>query len=128
MIIGPIVVLSIYVAAYSGVESNWGVPAIMIVMLGLIFYYLSSLKLILTKDRVIYRVMWRSNDIPIANIQAVERGRGPFGIGTTWIIRRGAQTAPLIVNVTNFDGQALHEFGHAIVRRGSHIRFSALRL
>jgi hypothetical protein len=124
----PIVSLLLYAAIRAGGANDFVVPAIMIFMFGLVFYYLSSLSLILIGDRLIYKVMWRSTEVSVRDIEAIMRGRGPFGVGTTWMIHSKDRARPMLMNVTNFDVHSLRLFGKALLEKKAAIRFSALKL
>jgi hypothetical protein len=126
-IIAPIIVLSVYVTIRSGIISNFSSTALLIVILSLILYYYNSLELILMSDRVVYKAMWRTKEIPIGNIQTVEPGRGPFGVGATWTIHSKDHAAPIVVNVATFDAHALHAFAEELRAKDSGIRFLTLK-
>jgi hypothetical protein len=115
----------LYAAFHAGQMVDFMIPVTMIIMFGLVFYYFGSLKLVLADDHITYRAMWRSREVPIGNIQGVERGRGPFGVGATWIVHAKDYRAPIVVNVTNFDVRA---FAKALLAKNAGIRFSALKL
>jgi len=97
-------------------------------MLGLIFYYFSSLTLALEDDKIVYREMFKSRNVFFDSILTIERGHGPFRAGVTWVLRCNDHAGPLVFNVTNFDSAGLDNFAKALLARAPNIRFSAFKL
>src|SRR3989442_981475 len=116
VLIGPIIILSVYADIHRGVIRNFGATALLIFMLGLVFYYLRSLKLILTDDRIICKAMLRSREVPIRNIESIDRRRGPFGAGTLWIIRLKSGQGVVRVNRSEEHTSELQSRPHLVCR------------
>lgn len=109
IIMTPLIVLSVYVALKTRIPVNYLCPLIAIAMLLLILYYLSSLKLCMTDDQIVYGVLWGSRQVPISSVRSIERVRSRLGGGATWVVKCVDGNA-LLVNITNFKTADLHDF------------------
>jgi hypothetical protein len=123
----PMIALQLYLVIYKGNMSCASAAVIQTLILVLIWWYLSTFKLILTEDAIVYKELWRSARTPIDMVSSVEPGK-LFGVSGTWIIHRRDNASTMLVKVANFSPSDLRRFAQAVIERDSRIEFTALSL
>jgi hypothetical protein len=105
---------------------SWGADAIMVGMLAWEYYFLYSLRLILTDDRIIYQIKWRSKEIPLSTVKSIEWGPRLFGAKVRWAVHSHDSPEPIILNVNSFDRRELKNFAKVLSERYPEIPLRGL--
>ena len=131
VILVPVVIVGVGLPIIHQVPAGrWiGFPIALFCFLGLTFYYLYRLRLVLSDRLLVYRAMWHKTEIPIDEIQAIEVVR-PYGLGQVWIITRmrHRHAAAVVVKIGTFDPRPLEELARQLNARVPGIRFSGVRM
>jgi hypothetical protein len=85
------------------------------------YYFLYSLRRVLTDDRIIYRITWRSKEIPLSTIKSIEWGPRSFGAKVRWAVHSHENPEPIILNVNSFDRRELKNFVEVLSERRPEI-------
>lgn len=112
----------VWAAAVTERASEFTVPILIGSMFGLIFFYLSSLRLIVSNDAILYRTMWRSREISFENILDIKKTHGPFGVGIIWLVRCKLSPKDVAINVSNFGRESLALAAEILMAKGVKIK------
>lgn len=125
ILLGPIIIGSVYIALHTGVTSLLEGSAAMSFLLVFLWWHLSTFKLILARDAIIYKELWRSTETPVDMVRSIEPGK-LFGVSGAWIIHRRDNASTMLIKVANFSPRDLKGFAQAVVDRNPSIQFTAL--
>ena len=124
VIFGPIIILGVYAAVARDMSALKGVAAMGFLLL-LMWWYLSTFKLIMTESAVVYKELWHTKEIPIGLIRCIVPGK-LSGVSPAWAVHRLDCADITVIKVANFLPSELRRFAETLLERNPAIQILVL--